>query len=195
MGASTSRLFVVSGPSGAGKGTLVALVRKQLPGLGLTVSATTRRPREGEVDGVSYFFLDPDEFQRRIDAGDFVEWANVHGHKYGTLASEVDRNLSQGSSVILEIDVQGALQVKERFPEAVLIFIKPPSLEVLRERLVGRGTESEDSLELRLENARGELALADRYDEVILNDDKHRAATELAQTILRHEGIEAHVSC
>lgn len=195
MGASTSRLFVVSGPSGAGKGTLVALVRKQLPGLGLTVSATTRRPREGEVDGVSYFFLDPDEFQRRIDAGDFVEWANVHGHKYGTLASEVDRNLSQGSSVILEIDVQGALQVKERFPEAVLIFIKPPSLDVLRERLVGRGTESEDSLELRLENARGELALADRYDEVILNDDKHRAATELAQTILRHEGIEAHVSC
>ena len=187
MGELDSRLFVVSGPSGAGKGTLVARVRERLPRLGLTVSATTRDPREGEVDGVNYYFLTPEEFQRRVDAGAFLEWAHVHGHCYGTLVDEVRTKLSGGMSLILEIDVQGALQVKERFPEAVLIFIKPPSLEVLRERLVGRGTETPDSIELRLANAQKELALAGRYDEVVVNDDLDRACDELVTILENHE--------
>ena len=165
MGQSESKLFVISGPSGAGKGTLVARVRDRVPNLGLTVSATTRSPR----------------------AGDFIEWAQVHDHRYGTLASEVDRNLSTGQSLILEIDVQGALAVKERFPEAVLIFIEPPSLGVLRERLLGRGSETPESLELRLHTAEGEMALRDRYDEIIVNDDLERATEELIAVLHRHE--------
>lgn len=187
MGEATSKLFVVSGPSGAGKGTLVARVRAELPNLGLTVSATTRSPRAGEVDGTSYYFLTPDEFQRRVDAGEFIEWAHVHGNCYGTLKSEVERNLSAGSSLILEIDVQGALQVRERMPEAVLIFIKPPSLEVLAERLRGRGTETEESLALRLANAERELALIDRYEEVVVNDNLDEAVRALIGIIKNHE--------
>ena len=179
MGCNVAKLFVVSGPSGAGKGTMVALVRDRLPRLGLTVSATTRSPRAGEVDGKSYYF--------KVQAGEFVEWAHVHGHCYGTLASEVERNLASGSSLILEIDVQGALQVREHYPDAVLVFIKPPSLDVLRERLVHRGTESAESLELRLANARQELELADRYDEVIVNDDLDRATSELVGIIEKYE--------
>lgn len=184
------KLFVVSGPSGAGKGTLVARARKELPGLGLTVSATTRDPRPGEVDGVSYFFLTPKEFQRRLSEHAFIEWADVHGHMYGTLVSEVERNQAEGHSVILEIDVQGALQVKERFPDAVLIFIKPPSIEVLRERLVNRGTESEDDLKLRLANASKELALANRYDEIVVNDDLEQATNKLVNIIKQYEGTQ-----
>ena len=187
MSDTASKLFVVSGPSGAGKGTLVARVREELPNLGLTVSATTREPREGEVDGTSYYFLTPDEFQRRVDADEFVEWAHVHGHCYGTLKGEVERNLLQGSSLILEIDVQGALQVRERMPEAVLIFIKPPSLEVLAERLRNRGTETEDAIALRLSNARRELALQDRYDEIVVNDDLDEAVDQLIGIIENYE--------
>lgn len=181
------KLFVVSGPSGAGKGTLVALARKRHPSLGLAVSATTRKPRQGEIDGVSYFFLSPEEFKRRIDANEFVEWAHVHGNCYGTLVSEVQRNFDKGSSLILEIDVQGALQVKEKFPDSVLIFIKPPSLEELEQRLVGRGTETPESIALRLENARGELALAEHYDEVLVNDDLETACSGLLRIIDAYE--------
>ena len=127
-------------------------------------------------------FLTREEFDRRVANGEFVEWAEVHGNCYGTLVSEVTSKLASGSSLILEIDVQGALQVKERFPEAVLIFIKPPSLEVLRERLVGRGTETPETIELRMANAADELALADRYDDVVVNDDLDRATDELPQS-------------
>ena len=180
MGLIEPKLFVISGPSGAGKGTLVARVREQMPNLGLTVSATTRAPRAGEVDGVNYYFLTDDEFSARIEAGEFIEWAQVHDHRYGTLASEVERNLATGQSLILEIDVQGALAVKERFPHAVLIFIEPPSLEVLRERLIGRGSETSESLELRLHTAESEMHLRDRYDEIVVNDDLDRATEELS---------------
>ena len=151
-----------------GKGTLVARVRESLPSLGLTVSATTRTPREGEIDGVSYHFMSHNEFMRRVEAGEFVEWAHVHGNCYGTLRSEVDRNLKAGS-------------------EAVLVFIMPPSLDVLRERLSKRGTETPQSLELRLANAERELAFADRYDEVVINDDLDRACAELLTIIENHE--------
>lgn len=181
------KLFVISGPSGAGKGTIVARIRDGRPNLGLTVSATTREPREGEVDGVSYHFLSEDEFSRRVDAGQFVEWASVHGHRYGTLVEEVSSKLAAGSSLILEIDVQGAFQVKERFPEAVLIFIMPPSLEVLRERLENRGTETAETLSVRLANAEREMALSDRYDDVVINDDLDCACEELSRVIEKHE--------
>ena len=178
---------MISGPSGAGKGTLVARVRAELPDLGLTVSATTREPRPGEVDGVNYHFLSDDEFTRRVEAGEFIEWAQVHDHRYGTLASEVDRNLGKGRSLILEIDVQGAFNVKARFPKAVLVFIQPPSLEVLRERLVGRGTETPESVELRMADARREIELAGRYDEVVVNDDLERATEDLIAVLQRYE--------
>jgi len=187
VGATNSKLFVISGPSGAGKGTLVARVRDRRSNLGLTVSATTRAPREGERDGVSYYFLTRDEFDRRVAAGEFVEWAEVHGNCYGTLVSEVESKLKSGASLILEIDVQGALQVKKRFPDAVLIFIKPPSLDTLRQRLEGRGSETPESLELRLADAADELALADRYDDVIVNDDLDLATDELVRVLDKHE--------
>ncbi|MEE8680282.1 MAG: guanylate kinase [Olsenella sp.] len=186
MGA-TPRLFVISGPSGAGKGTLLAELRKQRPDLGLTVSATTRSPRPGEVDGTSYYFLSDEEFRRRIAAGEFVEWAEVHGHLYGTLVSEVKRLLAKGHSLVLEIDVQGALNVRKVYPDAVLIFIEPPSLQVLEERLRGRGTEDEASIELRLKNARYEMELADQYDARIVNDTVDRAAQELGSVMRRFE--------
>lgn len=181
------KLFVISGPSGAGKGTLVARIRDQRPSLGLTVSATTRAPREGEVDGVTYHFMTREEFSARVERGEFVEWAEVHGNCYGTLVREVESKLAAGSSLILEIDVQGALQVRERFPEAVLVFIKPPSLEILKERLVGRGTETPESVALRLANAERELALADRYDDIVVNDDLERATAELVRVLEKHE--------
>lgn len=187
MEAITSKLFVISGPSGVGKGTLVARARERIPGLGLTVSATTRPMRPGEVDGVNYFFLSDEEFSRKIEAGEFVEWAQVFDHRYGTLASEVDRNLGAGHSVILEIDVQGALQVRERYPGAVLIFIMPPSKEVLRERLTGRGTEAPESLELRLATAEREMELAPQYDEVVVNDDLDAATDELVDLLESYE--------
>lgn len=186
MGA-TPRLFVISGPSGAGKGTLLAELRKQRPDLGLTVSATTRSPRPGEVDGTSYYFLSDEEFRRRIAAGEFVEWAEVHGHLYGTLVSEVKRLLAKGHSLVLEIDVQGALNVRKVYPDAVLFFIEPPSLQVLEERLRGRGTEDEASIELRLKNARHEMELADQYDVRIVNDTVDRAAQELGSVMRRFE--------
>ncbi len=186
MGA-TPRLFVISGPSGAGKGTLLAELRKQRPDLGLTVSATTRSPRPGEVDGTSYYFLSDEEFRRRIAAGEFVEWAEVHGHLYGTLVSEVKRLLSKGHSLVLEIDVQGALNVRKVYPDAVLIFIEPPSIQALEERLRGRGTEDEASIELRLKNARHEMELADQYDARIVNDTVDRAAQELGSVMRRFE--------
>lgn len=185
--ARTPRLFVVSGPSGVGKGTLVARVRKLRPDLGLTVSATTRRPRPGEVDGVAYHFLSDEEFSERVATGEFLEWAQVHDHRYGTLRSEVERLLGEGRSVVLEIDVQGGANVKRAFPDAVGIFIEPPSWEALEGRLRGRGTEDEATLRLRLDDARHELELASRYDVRIVNDDLEVAVRELADTIERFE--------
>ena len=178
-----ARLFVVSGPSGAGKGTLVAELRGQRPDLVLTVSATTRAPRAGEVDGVQYYFLSDEEFSQRVESGDFLEWAWVHGNRYGTLRSEVERSLASGTSVILEIDVQGAAKVKEAFGEAVLIFVRPPSLAILEERLRERNTEDEESLALRLANAERELSLAGDYDLQIVNDVLDVAVAELLGAI------------
>nr|WP_075576523.1 guanylate kinase [Olsenella timonensis] len=182
-----ARAFVVSGPSGVGKGTLVALLRDRVSCLGLTVSATTREPRDGERDGVSYHFMDDAEFDRRLAAGEFLEWAWVHAHRYGTLKSEVERVLAGGESVVLEIDVQGGLAVRAAMPDAVLVFIEPPSMDELERRLRGRGTEDEEQVALRLANARSEMARAPEYDVRIVNDDLDRACRELQEVIHTYE--------
>ena len=180
------RLFVVSGPAGAGKGTIIGRVRSSRPDLALSVSATTRQPRPGEVHGVSYYFLAEDEFRARVEAGEFLEWANVHGNLYGTLKSEVESRLREGS-LILEIDVQGAFNVRAMMPECVLVFIAPPSIEVLRARLEGRGTESPQSLATRMANAEAELACAERYDAVVVNDDLDDAVARVLAVMERYE--------
>lgn len=192
MNSRTARLFVVSGPSGVGKGTIVSRVREKLPNLGLTVSATTRPPRENEVEGSSYFFLSEEEFDELLEKDGFLEWANVFNHRYGTLRSEVERNLSEGNSVILEIDVQGGLHVRERSEDAVLIFIDAPSLEELERRLRGRGTDSEESIQVRLSKVSYERELGELYDCRIVNDVLDRAVDELCSIIWSYERNERH---
>lgn len=172
-------VFVITGPSGVGKGTLIRLLRERMPNLALSVSATTRRPRHGEVDGSHYWFLDDAEFDRRVAAGDFVEWAEYSGRKYGTLRSELDQHTAAGRPVVLEIELQGARQIRERMPEAVQIFILPPSRSALRDRLVGRGTDDPSEVERRLEVATEELAAADEFQHRVVNDDRVAAAEQL----------------
>lgn len=183
-------LLIVSGPSGAGKSTLIRdlLELKEFP-LHLSVSATTREPRERngshEEDGVDYHFWDKDQFQAKLDGDTFLEWAKVHTNYYGTLRSEVDPNRAQGIGVILDIDVQGAESVREKYPnDHVSIFILPESMEVLEDRLRGRGTESEASIQTRLANAKLEIEEANRYDEQIVNQDRDKALDEL-RTIVK----------
>lgn len=160
------------------------------PDLDLSVSATTRQPRQGEVDGVAYYFLSEEEFTRRVEAGEFLEWDGHFDKRYGTLNSEVDRCLEEGHSVILEIDVNGGLNVKRLRPDAVLVFIEPPSLEVLEARLRGRGTETEEQIALRLARVKMELEAAESYDEVIVNDDLETAVEALDALIETYETDE-----
>lgn len=181
-----TRLFVVSGPSGVGKGTLIRHVREELPSLGLTVSATTRNPRPGEVDGRDYYFLSDQRFDKLISQDAFIEWAHVHSDRKGTLKSEVAKNLSTGHSVLLELDVQGGLAIKHAHPDAYLIFVAPPTYEELEKRLRARATDDEQDIELRLANARKELEMAARYDCVIVNDSVQQAFTALKQQLLKH---------
>lgn len=176
-------LFVISGPSGAGKGTLVASLLKKMPDVWVSVSATTRSPRPGEVDGVNYYFLDNAEFDAIIAEGGFLEWASVHDNKYGTLRSKVEERIAQGKQVILEIDVQGAMLVRKAMPEAHLIFIEPPSMEELEKRLRGRATEPEDVIIKRLKNAKVELSYKMEYDIQLVNDDIVSATDKLVAYI------------
>jgi guanylate kinase len=173
-------VLVITGPSGVGKGTVIRLLLDRFPRMALSVSATTRRPRPGEEDGVDYHFLAPEEFQERIDAGEFLEWAEYAGNRYGTLRSELARD---AHPLVLEIEVQGARQVRERVPEATSVFIAPPSDEALRTRLVGRGSDDAAQIERRLEVAREELAARDEFDHVVVNNDLDAAVEEVSRLV------------
>jgi len=179
----TGDVYVVSGPSGAGKGSLLERVIPELDSIWLSVSATTRLPRVGEQDGVHYFFISSEKFDRLIATDGMLEWACVHGERYGTIRSEVEGRLEKGIDVLLEIDPQGAFQVLERIPGAVLIFIDAPSVSELRRRLRKRGTESEAAIRKRIKDSEGIRKSRDRYHHVIVNDDFEKAAEELLELL------------
>jgi guanylate kinase len=180
---SKGRLFVITGPSGVGKGTLIEGLLREVPDLELSVSATTRRPRGSERDGVHYHFMDEQEFERWVRAGDFIEHAAYSSHQYGTLRSEVEPRLARGAGVVLEIEVQGARQIRETVPDAVQVFIAPPSPEDLRRRLESRGTDSDEQIASRLAVAAGELEAREEFGHVIVNDDVERATRELVELV------------
>ena len=177
------KLFVLSGPSGAGKGTLRKKVFETVEDIRFSISCTTRPPRQGEKDGVDYRFISEEAFLTLLEEDRFLEYAKVHGHYYGTLRDDVERTLSSGIDMVLEIDVQGAFQVREKMPESILVFVSPPSLEELERRLRERGTESGENLRIRLRNARLEMLKSGDYDYVIVNDDAERASNELKSII------------
>ena len=177
------RAVVITGPSGVGKGTLIRSLRERMPELELSVSATTRRPRAGETQGVDYHFLAPEAFAERVAAGAFVEHADYAGARYGTLRSELETRTAAGRPVVLEIELQGARQVRETLPSAVQVFIAPPSLEALRARLIGRGTDEPEQIEARLRTAERELAAQDEFAHVVVNDRLEDAVEELAAIV------------
>jgi guanylate kinase len=181
-----SKVFVITGPSGVGKGTLIRELCQRLPDLELSISATTRAPREGEQDGRDYYFLSPEQFEQRMHGEDFLEYATYSGNRYGTLRSEVERRLAAGHSVVLEIEVQGARQVRAAMRESIQVFIAPPEPAVLRERLDARGTDSAEAIDSRLEVAAQEMAAQDEFAYRVVNDDLGRAADEL-EAIVRAE--------
>jgi guanylate kinase len=181
-----AKVFVITGPSGVGKGTLIGRLRERMPELELSTSATTRPPREREVEGRDYHFLSREEFARRADANEFLEHATYSGHRYGTLRSEVERRLAASKSVVLEIEVQGARQVRAAMREAVLVFIAPPDPGALRARLEGRGTDNPGAIAERLRTAEIELDAQQEFQHVVVNDELDRAAEELV-AIVRSE--------
>ncbi|QSO49500.1 guanylate kinase [Alicyclobacillus mengziensis] len=179
-------LFVLSGPSGAGKGTVCKALMGRLPEMRLSISATTRQPREGEQHGVNYFFKTKNQFQTMIESGQLLEWAEVYGNYYGTPRTFVEEKLAEGSDVLLEIDIQGAMQVKETYPDGVFLFLIPPSAMELEARILGRGTETEDSFATRFGAARDELQMMSKYDYVVVNDVVE-AACERIESIITAE--------
>jgi len=176
-------VFVITGPSGVGKGTLIRRLLERVPALELSVSATTRPPRPGERPGVDYHFLSDAEFDDRIAAGDFLEHAGYSGNRYGTLRSELERRLGEGTPIVLEIEVQGARQVRSAMPEAIAVFIAPPSPTALRERLIRRGTDTPEQIDVRLRTAQRELAARDEFAHVIVNDDLEAATDQLHRIV------------
>ena len=176
-------MFVITGPSGVGKGTLIRGLLSRVPSLELSVSATTRSPRPGEVDGVDYHFLTPAEFEQRIEEGDFLEHASYSGNRYGTLRSEIEKRLADGVPIVLEIEVQGARQVRQAMPEAIAVFISPPSRDALRTRLVGRGTDSAEQVEERMRTAERELLAQPEFAYVVVNDRLEDATDELERIV------------
>jgi guanylate kinase len=179
-------LFVISGPSGVGKGTVRSAVLPQVDDMQISISATTRPPREGEIDGQDYFFTTPARFQQMIDNGELLEWASVYGNLYGTPQDFVTAMLSQGNDVLLEIDIQGALQVKKKMPAGVFIFISPPTVEELSRRLCGRGNDSEQSIQIRLGACQEEMSHMKYYDYVVVND-RIEDAVEKVRSIITAE--------
>ncbi|WP_222865873.1 MULTISPECIES: guanylate kinase [Aeromicrobium] len=186
-GAVRGRLIVLAGPTAVGKGTVAAWVREHHPEIWMSVSATTRPPRPGEIDGKHYHFVSNEEFDRLVATDGLLEWAVVHGvNRYGTPRAAVEAKLAEGESVLLEIDLQGARQVREHMPEAYLVFLAPPSWEELVKRLVGRGTETEAERERRLETAREELAAVSEFDTTIVNTEVDEAGRELVDLFRSH---------
>lgn len=186
MQAAHGRVLVLSGPSAVGKSTVVRRLREQVPDLHFSVSATTRAPRPGEVDGVDYHFVTPGEFQQLIDRGELLEWADIHGglHRSGTLAAPVARAAEAGHPVLIEVDLAGAAAVKKAMPEAMSVFLAPPSWEALEQRLVGRGTETPEVMARRLDTARAELAAQDSFDVVVVNSQLESACAELVSLLV-----------
>jgi len=187
-------LFVVSAPSGAGKSTLCSALRRQVPDLLYSVSYTTRAPRPGEQEGKDYVFIGLEEFKRGIELGKWAEWALVHGNYYGTSADVIDQALASGKDLLLDIDVQGAAQIRQRFAQAVTIFILPPSMEVLRQRLESRGTDSRETIEKRLGNASAEIAQQTAYRYVVANDSLPEALARLVAIVTRHRANDCHAA-
>jgi len=177
------RLFVIAGPSGAGKGSIVQALAEEDPRLWVATSVTTRPPRPGDADGVTYFFVDDATFDAMAQKGALLEWATVYGYKYGTPREKVEAKLAESRDVILEIDVQGAMQVKKRMPQAVTIFIEPPSIDELRRRLGRRGTDDDVTIEKRLGIAKEEISKKDRFDFVVMNDNLEAAIAEVRAII------------
>jgi guanylate kinase len=184
-----SKVFVITGPSGVGKGTLIRVLLQRIPDLELSISATTREPREGEVDGRDYHFLSRQEFDRRVEREDFLEFATYSGNRYGTLRTEVQRRFAAGHSVVLEIEVQGARQVRAAMRESIQVFIAPPDPAVLRERLDARGTDSAAAIDARLEVAEQEMAAQDEFAYRVVNGDLERAAKDLEGIVRTELGL------
>jgi guanylate kinase len=176
-------LYIVAAPSGAGKTTLVRLLLENDPGIRVSVSSTTRAPRPGELDGREYNFVDVQEFLDRVSRGEFLEWAEVHGNYYGTSKRWIEAQMTAGQDVLLEIDWQGAQQVRKVFPEAIGVFILPPSLDALKDRLSGRGTDSAETIARRIAAARDEMRHVDEFDYVIINDDLQQALGNLLSIV------------
>jgi guanylate kinase len=177
------KVIVITGPSGVGKGTLIRGLLERIPELELSVSATTRPPRPGERDGVEYHFLSPGQFDERLAAGDFLEHATYSGNRYGTVRSELQKRLAHGVPVVLEIEVQGARQVRQAMPSATCVFIAPPSLEALRARLIGRGTDTPEQMSERMRTAERELEAQREFPYVVVNDRLEEATDELASVV------------
>lgn len=180
---SSGLLVVISGPSGSGKGTICKRLIDEIENINVSISATTRKPRIGEIEGKNYFFIDEDEFVKKINNDDFLEYALVYGNYYGTPKKTVLKQLEDGKDIILEIDIQGALKVKENYPKGVFIFILPPSLEELKNRIEGRGTDSKEVIHRRLKCAYDELNYAFQYDYVVLNDEVDSAVEKIKEII------------
>ena len=176
-------LFIISAPSGAGKSTILMAILKEDPRLRYSISCTTRPPRGNERDGVDYYFISDAAFRKKIDSGELAEWAEVHGHLYGTSSKFLEESFRRGHDILFDIDVEGAKKLYAKYPEAILIFIAPPSMEELRRRLAERGTDSADAIEQRMKNAEAEMAEVKWYHQVIVNDDLALAVSQLKAII------------
>ena len=187
------KLFIISGPSGAGKGTICKRLIDETK-VEISVSMTTRQPREGEVDGKSYYFTTKEDFLKEVEAGGFLEWAEVYGNYYGTPKAKVEEKLAAGIDVVLEIDIQGALNVKEAYPEGIFIFILPPSMAELRKRITGRGSETEESLKLRLSQTLKEISYIDKYDYCVVNGELDEAVTRVKSIVIaEHSRVSKNI--